>query len=125
MDKSKYMTRVPYLEDTDFNQDNSLKAHVGNGKPTVVMAQGVFCGYCSTAKPAFQQFTHTNKNVNGVTIQIDGQPSEKKAGERIKKLDPTYRGVPVYLGFNSEGKFVKVHSGGRDFQSLNTFANSL
>jgi thiol-disulfide isomerase/thioredoxin len=119
---SKFLIRVPYLEDNDFNPDNSLKPYVNNGKPIVLMVQGLFCGYCSQAKPAFQQLA---KEVPVATLQIDGGPSEKQASNRVSKLDPTYRGVPVYLGFSSSGKFLKVHKGGRDLQSLKTFALSL
>lgn len=120
-----FMAHVPYLEDSDFNKDHSLKPHVTQGKPVVVMAQGQFCGFCTKAKPAFEKFAHSSKNVRGVTLQIDGHPSEKKAGERIGKLDKGYRGVPTYLGFDSNGKYIKTHNGGRDQQSITAFANSL
>uniref|UniRef100_A0A6C0EM34 Thioredoxin domain-containing protein n=1 Tax=viral metagenome TaxID=1070528 RepID=A0A6C0EM34_9ZZZZ len=121
----KYLVNVPYLEDSDFNPDNSLKPYVGNGKPVVVMCQGLFCGYCSQAKPAFEQFTHSSNNVIGATLQIDGGPSEKTASKRISMLDKSYRGVPTYLGFGSDGKFQKVHNGGRDLNALRSFAASL
>jgi thiol-disulfide isomerase/thioredoxin len=120
-----HMTQVTYLEDSDVNADGSLKSYVTKGKPTVVMIQGVFCGYCTKAKPAFKEFSQKYPNISAVTVQTDGQPSEKKAGELITKLDPNHRGVPAYFGFDKNGKFVKVHSGGRDAQSLQAFANSL
>ena len=50
------MENVWYLEDTDFVQ-GALKPYVGKGKPVVVMAQGSYCGYCQTAKPAFQSLS--------------------------------------------------------------------
>lgn len=122
---TKYMTDVPYLEDSDFNPDHSLKPHVNNGKPVVVMCQGLFCGYCTKAKPAFEQFAKGSSNVVGATLQIDGGPSEKAAAKRIPNWDPKYRGVPTYIGFGSDGKPQAVHSGGRDLNSLRSFATKL
>lgn len=115
---------VIYLEDSDFNADNSLQIAVGNGKPTVVMVQGAFCGYCTKAKPDFQQLASLN-NLTCATIQIDGGPTEKKAAERVKVLYPAYKGVPCFLGFDKNGKFVKVHEGGRDATSIGVFGQSL
>lgn len=122
---SKYLINVPYLEDSDFNQDNSLKPYVNKGKPCVVMVQGLFCGYCGKAKPAFQQVAQSTSDVVCATMQIDGGPSEKTAAKRLAKIDPSYRGVPIYLGFGSNGKYIKTHNGGRDANSLKAFAASL
>lgn len=122
---SKYMKNVPYLEQQDVNSDGSLKPHVGNGKACVVMVQGLFCGYCTQAKPAFENCSKQSKNVRFVTVQIDGGPSEKSAGNLITKNDSSYRGVPTYFGFNSQGKYVGTHTGGRDEQSLMNFASGL
>lgn len=119
------LSDIPYIEDIDFNNDNTLKYYVSNGKPVVMMVQGNFCGYCSQAKPAFKQFVDSNSKVTGVTLQIDGKPSEKNASKIIPMLYSDYKGVPVYLGFDKNGRFVKCHDGGRDVNSLMTFANSL
>jgi thiol-disulfide isomerase/thioredoxin len=119
------MERVPYLEDGDFNPDGSLKPYVNKGKPLVLMVQGSFCGFCTKAKPDFEKFAHSSQKTVGATLQIDGGESEKKAGSRIPKMDSSYRGVPFYMGFNSSGKFVKSHQGGRDTSSIMAFANTL
>tara|TARA_R110002111_G_scaffold118193_1_gene180594 strand:+ start:920 stop:1282 length:363 start_codon:yes stop_codon:yes gene_type:complete len=116
---------VLYLEDEDFDGNNNLRPNVSRGLPTIVMAQGSFCGYCQKAKPAYQQLANNIKTVNVATLKIDGNPSEKKASSRLKQLDPSYRGVPTYLGFDKNGRYVKTHSGGRDYNSLLNFANSL
>jgi hypothetical protein len=122
----KYMINVPYLTIDDFNADGTLKSHVGKGKPVVMMVQGVFCGYCTQAKPDFHQFVKSTQKVTGVTLQSDGDPSEKKAYELVKNLTgPQMKGVPAYLAFNKEGKFIGVHQGGRDINSLHEFANKL
>lgn len=121
-----YMVGVPYLEDSDFNPDNTLKSHVTQGKPVVVMAQGTFCRFCTKAKPDFEKFAKSGEhNARAVTLQIDGGPSEKNAGQRISALDKNYRGVPAYFGFNNTGKYVKTHNGGRDTQSITDFAKTL
>lgn len=121
---SKHMQNVPHLESSDFNSDLTLKNYVGNGRPVVVMCQGAFCGYCTQAKPAFMAFCKESKNAIGCTLQID-EPSAKAIASQISKLDPNYQGVPVYLGFNSSGKYVKTHNGNRDTASILAFANSL
>jgi len=112
------MIGIPYLEDEDFNPDNSLKQYVGKGKPVLVMIQGAFCHFCSDAKPAFQQLASSISSFICVTLQVDGLPSEKQASQRISKLDSSYRGVPTYFIFDAQGRFVKVHQGGRDANSL-------
>lgn len=120
---SKYMPGIPYLQMKDFNPDMSLKPYVNNGRPVVCMAQGVFCGYCTQAKPAFMDFAkQVGNNVVACTIQIDG---DKELGSKISQLDPSYRGVPTYLLFNSSGKYVRTHDKGRDTQSLLAAAKSL
>jgi len=118
-----YMPGIPYLEMSDFNPDLSLKSHVGKGKPVVCMAQGAFCHFCTQAKPAYMDFANQVKGkIVVVTIQID---SEKDLGQIISQLDPTYQGVPTYLLFDSTGRYVSTHKGGRDVASLMASANSL
>ena len=121
---SKILIGIPYLEETDVNSDGSLKAHVCKGKPVVVMVQGNFCGYCTSAKPDFQRFAQTAQNVSSVTVQIDGGPMDKRANKKLSLVN-TSPGVPAFLGFDSQGNFVKIHQGNRDIASLQGFASSL
>lgn len=120
----KIMINIPYLENSDINGDASLKNHVCKGKPVLLMIQGNFCGYCTKAKPAFQKFAQMSPEVVCATIQTDGSPSERKAGQMLSSVNKS-PGVPAYLGFDRNGKFVSVHSGGRDVQDLKAFAQSL
>lgn len=122
---SKIMDEVPYLEGTDINPDGSLKEHVTKGKPTIVMLQGNYCGYCTQAKPAYMQLAASTPSVSVVTVQIDGPPSDQAAGKMLTKLDPGYKGVPHYLGFDKSGKFLRAHNGGRDVASLQAFVGVL
>jgi thiol-disulfide isomerase/thioredoxin len=121
---NKYLVGVAYLEHVDINDNGSLKPHVSKGKPSVVMVQGNFCGYCTQAKPAFEKLAKMMSNVNVYTVQIDGEESDKKASKQLAAVN-TSPGVPSYLGFDRNGKFVKVHKGGRDEDSLKNFALSL
>lgn len=117
------MPGIPYLELSDFNPDLSLKSSVTNGKPVVCMVQGVFCHFCTQAKPAFMEFANQVKGrISPCTIQID---SEKDLASIIPKLNPQYQGVPIYLLFDRSGRYVGTHDGGRDVQSLLSASSSL
>ena len=115
---------VKYLEDSDINSDSSLKPHVTEGKPTIVMIQGNFCGYCTKAKPDYQKLVNMLPKVSICTIQVDGGDSDKGASKKLSSVNKS-PGVPSYLGFDKNGKFVAVHSGGRDTESLKNFASTL
>ena len=119
------MNNVAYLENTDFDSRGKLKPYVGNGKPVLIMAQGNFCGYCTQAKPVYEKLAASTNNGVYATILIDGEQSEKEASNFLKIWDPNYRGVPAYFGFDKSGNFKKVHQGGRDSGSLETFLKSL
>jgi thiol-disulfide isomerase/thioredoxin len=119
------MENVAYLEVDDINPDGSLKPYVNNGKPVILMCQGNFCGYCTQAKPAFEELAKLLTNVVCATLVTDGEESEKAAAKFIKIWDKDYRGVPHYIGFDKNGKIKKIHSGGRDKKALETFCNSL
>ena len=90
------------------------------------MAQGNFCGYCTKAKPAFQELANENKGkILCLTIQSDGkEPGEAELSKKLNKFFPTLRGFPSYFGYKG-GKFIKEHSGGRDKDALQKFAMSL
>lgn len=124
MASNKFMVDLNYLEDIDINADGSLKAHVCKNKPVVMMIQGNFCGYCTQAKPAFQQLAREMPSVTVVTVQTDGGPSDKRAAQMLSSVNKS-PGVPAFLGFDREGRFVKMHGGGRDVDSLKNFARSL
>ena len=118
---------VAYLTDSDFdNNGNLINKKIPTDIPVIIMVQANFCGYCSHAKPAFQEFAIKNeKKVFCATIQGDGnQPGEKEAMQKIKKIDPSFRGYPTYLGFKN-GKFIKVHNGGRNVDDLDKFLKTL
>ena len=121
---SKLLVNVPYLEISDVSQDGTLKPHVGNGKPVVLLLQGNFCGYCTKAKPDFQKFASQVQRVTAATLQSDGGPNDSAAAQVLSSVVRN-SGVPAYAGFDSRGKFVKMETGARSLDWLQDFANSL
>lgn len=119
------MENVAYLENEDINSNGTLKSYVSDGKPCVLMLSGNFCGYCKKASPEFEKFAKSNPNITSCVIVIDGSDSEKKASRYAKIWDPFYKGVPTFLGFDRNGKYITTHSGGRDFNSLQKFSETL
>lgn len=119
------LQNIYYLEIQDFNSDGSLKSYVNNGKPALLMAQGDYCGYCKQAKPAIQKFANENKNITVCTLLIDGSKSEQEAAKFLKHWDPSYIGVPTFVGFNSNGKFNSIHSLGRDVRAHIQYCSTL
>lgn len=124
MDPAKYMVGVPYLEVQDVNEDGSLKPHVGGGLPVIVLLQGVFCPHCTTAKGPFKQFAVQSTNVRAVTAQTDGSPPEKSAARLLSKYN-SGGGVPAYLAFDRDGKFVRAIVGAKPVEALQAFAQGL
>lgn len=106
----KYFNKpVYYLVDTDFdNKGNLINKNIPLDKPVVIMIQANFCGYCTVAKPAFQEFAHKYQNkVFCATIQGDGtEKGEPELSNKIKTIDPQFRGFPGYVLYRN-GKYVK------------------
>ena len=46
---------VGYLEASDFDEAGNLINPTLMNKPVLIMVQAEFCGYCTKAKPGFQQ----------------------------------------------------------------------
>jgi thiol-disulfide isomerase/thioredoxin len=89
---------IAYLEKSDFSKDGNLLPSVTMGKPVLVMFQANYCGHCTSAKPEFQKLANS-KFVNCMTIQGDGQKSERDIMSMIDKIYPGFRGYPSYLLF--------------------------
>jgi thiol-disulfide isomerase/thioredoxin len=122
----KYLNKpVGYLTITDFDQNGTLiNPDIPKNKIVIIMIQANFCGYCTQAKPAFQEFAK-NKNVIALTIQGDGnEKGEKELSAILNKIDPTFRGFPSYVAYKN-GKYLKSHNGGRSAKDLEMFVKSL
>lgn len=121
----KILIDIPYLEGSDINPDASLKSYVNSGKPVLLLVYGSFCPHCTRAQPDFQKASESlTGKVVCATIQSDGGPTDQQASKAIDSINKS-PGVPAYLGFNSQGKFKGMHTGGRDVGALVEFANSL
>lgn len=118
---------VAYLQDKDFDaQGNLVNPQIPKNLPVLIMVQAGFCGHCTHAKPAFQEFA--NKNVGKVfcaTIQGDGkEPGEAELSKRLNDLIPNFVGFPEYVVINN-GKLTKKESGGRGVKDLDDFVKSV
>src|SRR5271155_2089923 len=109
---------VVYLENDDFDDKGNLIVDTG-GKPAAVLLQGIFCGYCTQMKPEYHKFAkELGDKVFMATIQIDGNPSEKELAKRLNTFVHDYKGVPVVIGYDKHGKFVKSYDGDRTAVAL-------
>jgi thiol-disulfide isomerase/thioredoxin len=113
---SKLLINIPYLETGDVNPDGSLPTSITGGKPALVMIQGNFCGYCTKAKPDFQQLAQ-HPEFAVLTVQIDGGQGDQGATQAISKVNSA-KGVPSYVMYGKDGKFVGMYNGGRDYASM-------
>lgn len=118
---------VQYIVNSDIDsKGNLISNEVSNTKPVMMMVQAGFCGHCTNAKPAFQEFAEKNKDkVACVTIQADGnEPDEKELGKRLNDFLPEFRGFPDYRVYH-KGKLIHNHKGGRSVQDLENCIKSL
>lgn len=119
----KLLKNIPYLEKEDVNQDGSLR--VQNGKPSIVMVQGNFCGHCTSAKKIYAELPNeVQGTVNVYTVQADATDSSKDASSIISKVN-NINGIPAFVGYDKNGKFKKMFNGNRDLPSLKKFATEL
>ena len=119
---------VHYLQITDFDDTGKIinPEILAAGKPTVIMIQAGFCGWCTKAKPAYQEFGNKYQDQAFVTtIQSDGEVAgEKELAKMLKKIDPTFRGFPSYVMYDESGVYKKSHSGGRTVEDIHQFVSN-
>jgi protein disulfide-isomerase len=114
------ISSIYYLENKDVDNMNRLKPYVTRNKPVVVLCQSNYCGHCVRAKPDYEKVATRRQDVSWCTIQSeDGQLKQS-----VTSWYPEIRGIPCYLGFNKEGKFVKVYNGDRSAESLAKFVDT-
>ncbi len=117
---------VAYLEVSDFDQNGNLTNPKIKNKKVIVMAQADFCGYCTKAKPAYQDFAKKISNRGDIviaTIQGDSKNEGEKFGGLLQKIVPNFQGYPSYFAIVGGSKI--PHEGGRALADLEQFANSL
>lgn len=100
---------VRYLQITDFDSSGNItnKELLSSGKDSVIMIQAIFCGHCSVAKPAYQEFAKQhNKKINVLTICPDGGvEGEKELNSLLPTIAPGFRGFPTYVKYDKKGKY--------------------
>lgn len=112
---------IVYLESKDFTKGKNDLKHFKN-KTCIVMVQANWCGACQNAKPHFQEFAASNKNMVCLTIEEDDKdPDSSKRLNIVKNLKPSFDGFPDYLLFKN-GKFVNKEINGRTKAHLEEFA---
>ena len=122
-----YLNKVAYLQDSDFDiKGNIINKNIPDNIPIVIMLQAEFCGYCTKAKPAFQEFADNNKDkCFFATIQGDGEePGESELSEKLSKFIPGFRGFPEYVVYY-DGKFKEKYEGGRKEENLQQYIDTL
>ena len=118
---------VAYLVDTDFDADgNLINAEIPKDKPVFIMVQAEFCGHCTHAKPDFQKLADSNVGkIFTATIQGDGtEKGEAELSAKLSNFFPGFRGFPEYVLYYG-GKFKEKYEGGRSFEDLQKYINSL
>ena len=111
---------VYYLTEEDVDESgNLINPDIPKDLPVFLMLQAGFCGHCTHAKPAYQDFANKNEGkVFVATVQADGKESgEKELGRRLGNLVPGFRGYPHYAIYKN-GKFLKNLEGGRSVEYL-------
>lgn len=122
---SYLLSPVLYLESKDFIDKKHLKNSALRAKTAIVMVQANECGHCSNAKPAFQKFAESNRNIACLTIQCnmgrDSTDEEKKLMDIVSNIKPDFQGFPDYFKFVG-GKYTLEQISGRDEKALRKFA---
>ncbi|ABF82071.1 hypothetical protein MIV041R [Invertebrate iridescent virus 3] len=118
--KGYLVAPIRYLEYKDFNPDGTLK-HFRN-KTCLVMVQASFCGHCSSAKPAFQNFARKHPEIVCLTVQGDDPVSDSidRLVKLISTIKPSFQGYPDYLLFRN-GVLVPREIDGRSEADLEKF----
>jgi thiol-disulfide isomerase/thioredoxin len=118
---------VIFLEDEDFDGQGQFR-HNLKGRPLVVMMGGSFCPHCRHAAPAFNEFakmSRQNRACVPAVIQVDRSENEGRLASKLGALfKEAARGVPCYLMFGPNGKFVRAHEGDRSAAALLEFVNN-
>ena len=123
---------IVYLDNDDFDEQGELKQLAmfsDSSKPIFIMIQSNFCGFCSMAKPHYQEFATENKDkAYFATIQGDEARPERSLSikllmDRITKIYPEFFGYPSYLILYKGKKF--KYEKDRTKASLNEVLNQI
>lgn len=120
---------VAYLDNTDFD-DNGLIINPNipvNKMPIWILLQAKWCGYCTAAKPLYQQFADNNEGtIFATTIEVDSPNplvNDLMKSGKLQKIVPNLTGYPTYL-VQYQGQTIQ-YTGGRKTEELQEFTNQL
>ncbi len=117
-----FLAPVVHIEVGDVN-GSGIESYITGGKKGIIALAAHWCAHCKNMEQAYTQFAKEGKFFAGV-IQQDGE--EKEALEVFKKVNGvSANGFPSFAGVSADGKFVKMHNGGRSVEDFNKFAESL
>lgn len=117
----KFMVGVPYLEEQDINDDGTLKPNVTNNKNTLLLLFAPWCPHCTATMPEYEKLVKENPQYS--IVCLDSQ-ADKKAAMKISRFNQR-GGVPCFLGFSPNGRFIKTHEGQRSRDALKNFVSTL
>lgn len=120
---------IAYLQVTDFDDNgNVINPDIPKDKPMIIMLQAKWCGHCTQAKPAYQNFADNNTDtVFCTTVAADGtEQGEKELAQKFSSglKGVSVRGFPTYIGVKTTGEMIE-NTIGRDEQSLKKFVDLL
>ena len=98
-------TNTWYLEDKDFS-NGSLKKHVCQGNPVLVLLYSSNCGHCVRMHPEYQRLADTTQG-NGIVVAAIDAASTIPSTSNVLQLAPFRQntGVPTFYLYNSDGSF--------------------
>ena len=112
---------IIYLENKDIDEAGNiiLPADIPPNIAIILFIQTSWCSHCAKAKPFFQEFARKhNGRVLFTTIQADEQPALE---QRIKLIDPSFRGYPDYVLYKHGTRVQKQINPSRDVIALEEF----
>lgn len=123
---------VIFLEYSDFDNKGQF-IHDLQGMNMIVMVGGSFCGHCKHTAPVFNEFVKKcredrefdefKNTLVHAFVQVDGSDNEKALGVLFKDQFGV-SGIPVFLLFDSTGKYIKTHDGARTIKGLTEFCRT-
>jgi thiol-disulfide isomerase/thioredoxin len=117
------LSPIFYLESSDFDEyGNIVNPNIDTSLPIFIMIQANFCGFCTMAKPDFQQFAYAFKDkITCATIQADSERPDPNLKQLLSIIAPELTGFPSYI-ILYKNKIISYEYG-RKFADMETYFN--
>ena len=109
---------IIYLEGKDFDTKGNLIRFKDSKLPKIIMIQANFCGHCTDAKPAYQEFAQKYAQ-KVLCFSIEADVNKDEWGPLLKLIKPSFQGFPDYLLVGEKSKKIN----GRSVNSIKEFVN--